>query len=582
MKTNRQRAISLLLGAALGVMAFGAGTMAMPVAQAQDGTSIEVKAPAGMNLDGQSISLFKVFDATWDGHSAYTYSLSDEFAAPTSPSFLAAAGTALGQTFTTVADLLGYLQPLANDSSTMFTFAKAVMDFAATNSIAPTDSWTWKAADGTGVTSVTFDGQGAGLGMGYYLVLGSVGATVLGGTGSVTSAAILLTNDTPDPFIVQLKLDMPDVDKFVYDTTLETWGKATDVNIGDTVNFKLTSKVPNMVDYTTYTFIMHDSLSAGLTIDTDSLCSIVNNFKVTIGSNDLTCGTDYKVTIDTTPPVTSTGSTDIAISFLNMKSYTTGDDITVTYDATLNSNALVSYPDDLKPNPNAVTLEYSNNPYDTNDSTNTNTTTEHDVDVYTYEMQVFKYAQGATPDDPPVALADAHFQICTTLPVNNACDAASTIKLTPPATAGDPFVVDTSGHATNTDLVSGDDGMIKIIGLDEGTYYLVETAAPEGYNPLTAPVKVLITATKSVDADNAIEEITAVSGSYYLNPMADPLPMGGAGDTLNIENNAGAHLPSTGGMGTTIFTVAGIVLILAALTFLIVRRKTGRPSVVEA
>jgi len=568
MKKTPKRLLSLLLGATLSLLAVGASALTAQAAP-QGGADIIVNAPSGQTLAGQTINLYKVFDATWDEADAYTYTLSTGFATPTTPSFVDAIDTALSPTtpFASVDDIVAFLTSTTEppDAATMSAFAKAVMDFAATNSIATTAS-----AVGAGA-SVTFDG----LDLGYYLVTGGIPDTTTTGNAAITSAAVLLTNDDINaPVNVDLKLGLPDVDKSVTDGT-DAQAKATNANIGDTVQFTLTSTVPVMTSWTKYTFIMHDTLDKGLTINTD-FTSNANSFVVTIDGTPLTYGTDYTVALEATQPSSGTAFSITFNDFIDHVSQA-GKAIEVTYNATLNENALVSSPTDMEPNDNTVYLEYSNSPY----TTSTNRSIDHKAKVYTFGFNIFKFTGTNTP------LADAQFQLLKT-----EGDPASAVNFTTPATAGDPYVVTKAAagaSGTTTTLVSAADGTIAVKGLvaggsqlTPGKYYLVETAAPSGYNLLEAPIIVTISPAGDITASHT-QDLTDVGISYSWDTPACVAGTGtncdlGTGNQLGVKNVSGGRLPSTGGMGTTIFTVAGLIIMLAAAGVLIVRRRTNRQT----
>ena len=553
MKKTPKRLLGLLLGAAMAFLAIGATTM--PAQADPTPGDITVSAPEGQSLVGQTITLYKVFDATWDGHNAYAYQLDTDFLGTgTQDDFLADVSLAVTEdenTFATVADLITYMTGTPTDSEIQ-AFAEALWQWSDENDSVETAH---QLVADTTEEPVVFDN----LALGYYLVTGAVATEDGTVPGTVTSAAVLLTND--ENCDIELKVGIPTIDKWVHDSEWNEWGKATDASIGDDVQFMLTSAVPNMAAFTSYTFAMHDSLDGHF----NQPALTATNFKVTIGGEELTYGDEYTVTLDDPQPTTGT---DFTIDFTNFIQYKTqpGDAIVVTYSATLNDTALISDTGDLQANVNDVYLEYSNNPHDGGHGTNT--TIKHRVKVYSFKFKIFKCYDDGTPNEPIISplgalvgLAGAHFELRTV-----ADDESTAIGFTNPA----PGVykantADTTGD--NTDLVSGDDGYIYLIGLATGTYYVVETQAPFGYNPLELPVNVKIV--RTVDGDDYIVDYTDSSVQTGMGNLNRTLPDG----QLDIQNTTGGKLPGTGGMGTTIFTVTGLAIMLAAAAVLITRRK---------
>ena len=136
-------------------------------------------------------------------------------------------------------------------------------------------------------------------------------------------------------------------------------------------------------------------------------------------------------------------------------------------------------------------------------------------------------------------------------------------------------------EAGGSTLKSDENGLFKVIGLDDGTYYLKETKAPDGYNLITDPIKIEIKATTVNDQNwEAAERPEDALTALEIKVTAGSTTTSGNGDTesgiveTNIQNNKGAELPGTGGMGTTIFYVLGAILVLGAGVLLIVRKRT--------
>ena len=318
------------------------------------------------------------------------------------------------------------------------------------------------------------------------------------------------------------------------------YNDVADYNIGDVVPFSLYSKVPDLTNFTHYELTFHDDMSEGLSLDP-------NSFKVTIGGTELTNGTDYTVTTATTDGCTF----ELTITELCGKNYSTGATVRVDFSAELNENAVIG----LDGNPNQSKLEFSNNP---NDTTATTETPWDYVLVFTYELDVTK-VDGA---DTTKTLAGAEFVL------QNA--------------DGAYVIVDEDGIVTGWDasidkastLTSDANGLFKVIGLDDGTYTLTETKAPDGYNLLADSITIEVKATTANGHSYANVPSDALTA---LKIKVDSTEAAGDVDTgivnTAVRNNVGATLPETGGIGTTLFYLFGSIMAAGSALILVVRRR---------
>ena len=381
---------------------------------------------------------------------------------------------------------------------------------------------------------------------GYYLVQD---VNVPEGTDSYTSYILQVIKDQT----VTPKVGLPTVTKKVEENTKYNqdggfgtgFNDVADYNINDVVDFKLIGTLPaNYADYDTYSYTFHDTQSAGLTFDDTSVV-------VTAGGTILDAA-DYAVTVNPDDGHTF----DIVIDNLkDIAGLTAASQIVVTYSSTLNKDAVIG----LDGNPNEVYLEFSNNP----NGEGTGTTETDKVIVFTYELDVTKVDGAGT-----AITTGAHFRLYKTVEgvKNYAIVDADDSKITGWTT------VETDA----SDLVSDNDGTFAVIGLDDGDYFLEETQAPAGYNVLTAPIAFSIGATTVNDQDwNAAEDagdaLTALSidvGGTVTNGNLED----GTVD-MDVVNNTGSTLPSTGGIGTTIFYVVGTMLMLGAAILMITKKR---------
>lgn len=373
---------------------------------------------------------------------------------------------------------------------------------------------------------------------GYYLVYPEGGST---GNDNRATDAMLVNVPRDDNATWNIKSTYPTVDKKV-----DTGSGAADngsAQVGDTVTFTLTSKVPDMSDYTTYYFAFNDTLTNGLGFvqkTPDPATIEANDVTVTIGGKTVTNG--YTVSL---------ADNALTIEFTNLKTaavedgtVTTGADIVVTYQAVITEAATTE-----NPATNTVEVEYSNDPTSTGHGTSTPDLTK----VYTYEIDVNKWAADAGGIDGN--LAGAKFVLSTSATLTNGENDASVIKLVnTDSGTGNAYRVAKSGEAgAVTSFTTTATGDITISGLEGSTtpgttYYLHEIEAPAGYNQLKAPVAIVITVT---DYNTGAATITV-----------DGDPAGGDGTVVNVENKKGIELPETGSIGTIGLTVAGVAIVL--------------------
>lgn len=318
--------------------------------------------------------------------------------------------------------------------------------------------------------------------------------------------------------------------------------KAGDFAIGDTVTYQLTSKVPDMTGYNSYTFKFTDTLSTGL--DLKAILS------VKVGDTELKAGKTGDNTYLPTYTKNSDGKHTLTLTFNDFyKLYKehTGETITVVYTATLNKDAVIG----MNPNTNKAVVEYSNDPK----SNGTGTSEPSIVDVHTFDFTIYKYY---LKDQNKTALANAEFELYKANAAGTAADENAKINIVDEGNGLYRQATPEEASAS-AKIVSDEDGKVLVKGLKAGTYYLRETKAPEGYNKLLSDIKVEI---KPV-YDTTTGKLTSYSVDYTYNGT----PITGNAITnkdnspeVAVENKTGAQLPSTGARTALLLTLAGVVL----------------------
>ena len=344
--------------------------------------------------------------------------------------------------------------------------------------------------------SITADKDGTieftGLALGYYVVDTTVG-TLCG------------LNTANSEVTIRDKNEKPKVEKEIVEG--EQLVDKNSANIGDVVNFQTTITAQEGAK----NYVLHDTMTNSLTYN--------NDVKVTYNGNRLNNPGDYTVT----KPGADGSTFDVTFTESFLNKLTANSKLYVTYSATVNDNAVVKVP-----MTNKTHLTYGDNNTETN---------KPETITKTFGITVFKY----TGDNK--ALEGAKFILST----DPDCEESTAIKFT--LNSEGKYRYNTSGDTT---LKSSDKGYIHIEGLKEGTYYLKETKAPDGYNLLKTPVKIRI------DSE----------GKIYV----DKSTTANTGD-VKVANKSGKVLPSTGGAGTTMIYLVGAVLVLGSGVVLATKRR---------
>ena len=559
------------------VSRFMAVLMAMTMILSMSMTAFAAEAPKGTltvnnTVAGKTLDLYQIFTATKNGDNvAYTLNSAYEgfFQSKISDASTLTGEALSEKAYAYVKDQVG------TDGSNGAAFAKDIMGWILGNTTTVEATHT-TATTGADTTVIS------GLAYGYYVVypLGATDTSTAPGNETVKSVASLVSV-TGDDATVNMKSNYPTVDKKIIPAQSgsgitvgaivdASWDgshqmelddennpedtiaphsesdekKAGDFGIGDTVTYQLTSKVPDMTGYNSYTFKFSDTLSKGL--------DLKEVLSVKVGNTTLTAkkaGTNtYALAYDQAKRTLTVTLNDFYNSYKNR----TGETITVVYTATLNKDAVIG----MNPNTNKAVVEYSNDPT----TGGTGTSEPSIVDVHTFDFTIFKYY---LKNETKTALANAEFELYKAN--GEVAGAKVNIKKVEEGKyrVATPEEIATEGFKSDV-IVSGTNGKVLVKGLDAGTYYLRETKAPEGYNKLLSDIKVEI---KPV-YDETTGKLTSYSVDYTYNGKTT----NGAAITnktdspeVAVENKTGAQLPSTGSKGALMVTLAGIVL-FGALT----------------
>lgn len=514
MKTMTKRIASVALAAIMALTVLVSALPAKAFAAGEKATLTVQSSNAAFN--GKTVKAWKMFDAkaNADGSGA-TYTLTTEWKEffKSFDGMSTLEGDALSQ------KAYEYVSALDN-SAKKNDFALKAVKWATEKSMAPTKT-SAEAVQSGDKYQATF----TGLDFGYYVMSPDVAGT------NVERDAMLVNVIKTNEDTINLKSVFPTVDK-----TVSTDLDKVNAEIGKELTFKLTADVPDVSEYTAYQFTFKDTLSKGLTFGKFT--------KVTIDGKQLSADTDYKA--EAGKPDEGTKATSISVKFgtqsgaiydaKNLFTGKAGKKIVVEYTAYINADAIVG-----DPILNSATVDYSTSP----DGTQTGTSNPDVTHQYTFGFQLKK------TDDKGALLAGAEFELRSE-------KQGAAIRLVKgedgtyhPKTAADADFVEK--------VTTDDTGIIKFKGLAAGTYYLVETKAPEGYNKLAKPIEITIADT-TTGVNTPSWTVTMTGGGTGTGTE-------GIYPEIKVQNNKGALLPETGGMGTVIFTVAGIAIIAGGIAW---------------
>ena len=374
------------------------------------------------------------------------------------------------------------------------------------------------------------------------------------------------------------------------DSSNSTWIDSADYDIGDEIPYSITATIPADLrwdDFASYALSFVDTMSKGLTYKANSTEVYINDTKIEVTLEPTSAsaadtegaykgGTIYTWAIEnlkadpySCPKTTTTNQVTTTVETV----------VRIEYKAVLNADAVVG----SAGNPNKMHIEFSNNPNNTDDKGKTPDDTNI---VFTYKT-VFNKVDG---DNKPLTGAD--FKLEKFIKNANGTDTLTVGTETIKGTWTDVTTLGTTAHPTKVktgvEAVEGKDAegdnpaveaqpavadcVFTFTGLDDGYYKLTETVTPDGYNTID-PIEFQITATHDIVSDSPT--LTALTGTSGAQITMTPNVAAGS-LTTDVINQSGTVLPSTGGIGTTIFYVVGSILVVAAGVLLITKKRMGR------
>lgn len=417
--------------------------------------------------EGKTYSIYKIFDLTQRGDK-FSYTISDEW-----KTFFASGE---GKSYIVETNETGNLNPIVVDGKTKYINItdNNIAEFA---QVANKEIQNQSPSDTKKATGDTL--EFTGLKLGYYLVHPKGAAS-----GTENPNSVISLTSTKPIAETRIKATYPTIKKTVEEKSYD---------YGKEFEYALTGKVPDTKGYKKYVYKMTDTLSEGLTLNTNSV-------RVTVGDEELN------------QHVTLVKEANKLVAEFDMPKLQekVGKEVKITYKASLNEKAVIGKDGNI----NEVELEYSNDPHK-----DTTEKTKDTKKVYTGAIKVIKYEAGHEEN----LLSGAKFKLKNN---ENKFYKFNNGKVT--------WVTEDQADEKETKQ----EGTVEFKGLENGTYYLMETEAPSGFNKLTEEVKVIV--------DHKTQDKTVYQEA-------------------KVANNSGVELPGTGGMGTTLFAVLGGGIILISL-----------------
>lgn len=552
--------------------------------------SITIENQSGTNASvaGKKLNLFKIFEATTDGENISYQWIKEQDGTNRYESFFFGDDTfknndgsqkytdIVGVENGTIHDVVAYINSLHEDSFAFSQMAaklhsyihdKGVDEYVYKSDTVPADS-----------TSYTFKE----LELGYYLIYDATEFT--GDTPAVRSAAML--THSGENKVIKLKADRPHIEKHVDDNddpNVEDWKLGTTASIGDTVKFRIVTMIPDHDLYgDNYIFAISDTMANELKLVEDSFKVTITQ-PATVEDDGVVAENDFDYVIYKTVDGTNftqeevNAGVDFKVVLNHITELPKDTVVEIIYDAKVLSDA-------KDKNVNTATLTYSNDP---NKSSSTGSV-DAKATVMLWQFTLTKYMEDANGTPSFIRLPGAEFEIYNKNDLNNplkfrteTVEGATYSRYIFDPEEGNVTTLKTldEGDDGKTDIGytdGGNLGQILIWGLGEGTYVIRETKAPAGYQIAKGDFEFTVSDTIGITgaiSDASISEATRTDAPGKFTRVM--IQENSQKYYIGITNAPGSALPETGGMGTTLFTVIGIVLMAGALGFFSTRKRNS-------
>lgn len=545
--------------------------------------SITISPNAGQSLVGKKFQVYKLFDAeNAVDNESINYTWNDDY----KTALQTVVGKKINKSASSVTeyDVIDYIQTLNTNKvegaqadqklegrySKYRYFVEDLRNELVKEGLTPTT------VNVTATSPVDGSVKFGGLGYGYYLT-DEVSAV----QDTHSAASLILTNTANPDAQVNIKSDYPTITKKIEEDDLGIgWNDIGDFEVGQKVPYSFETYVPNMNGYSTYKAVFHDKMDSALTFNKDSFSITISSAKksYTLKSSEFNVveNSGEDTFYAEIPDLKSIVDKEFQEGMNNLGENTYGQDIHVTYNATLNDKAAEKTG---RPGfENAVRFEFANDP-DSNGNGSTGETPWDTTVAFTYRIN------GLKVNNHNKLLKNAKFRLYS----DAACQNEVYVKSSPHGyivmnrdSVGGTDHTGGTRPSSATEMVSDAKGVFNILGLDQGTYYLKETDSPAGYRELQDPIVITIKPTftternsynagegatdktlKTLEATAHVKEF--LNGAYKESDTNLKTNVADGSANITVVNYVGTKLPITGSSLTMICLGAGTITVVGAL-----------------